>query len=208
VSRESLEARRSAILQTTINVIVERGFGAMRISDVARQLGISTGLVHYHFESKEQLLAEAVRYAADGERNTMEDEVEAADGAVEQLDTVFQAYCPKEAEPGWLLWIDSWGESLRSPEIRRISQELDVGFARLLVSIIERGVTEGTFSTDDPVASAWRLSSLIDGLAVQLTVHDGIVDGITMLDWVREGAAKELDFDVSLFTRRRKRRAS
>jgi AcrR family transcriptional regulator len=208
MTRESPEDRRVTILRTTVNVIIERGFAALRIGDVARQLGISTGLVHYHFDSKEQLIAEALRFAADDERASMDDEVSAAEGAVEKLDTVFRAYCPKEAEPSWLLWIDSWGESMRSPELRTISQELDVAFAELPTDSIEQRVAEGTFSTRDSRAAAWRLSSLIDGLAVQLTVHDGIVEGITMLDWVRQGAGNELGCDVKLFTRRRKRRAA
>ncbi len=203
VRRQTLEARRTAILQTTCNVLVERGFNAMRIADVARQLGVSTGLIHYHFESKDQLLAEALRFAADEEMGQLEDEIAKASGPIAKLDTFFASYCPKDAEPGWLLWIDAWGESLRSPELRRISQELDLASVAIIQSVIEVGVADGTFTSTDTYAAAWRLAALVDGLAVQLTVHDGVVDGITMMDWVRQGAANELGFDVTRFTRRR-----
>ena len=35
----------------------------MRIARVATQAGVSTSLVHYHFETREALLAEALEYS-------------------------------------------------------------------------------------------------------------------------------------------------
>ena len=125
MAREPVEARQTAILEATCRVLIERGFAALRIQDVARQLGVSTGLIHYHFESKEQLLEAALRLAGQADLDQLRADVAVARGPVAKLDAYFQAYCPKGAEPGWLLWIDAWGESLRRPELRRISQEFD-----------------------------------------------------------------------------------
>ena len=54
------------------------------------------------------------------------------------------------------------------------------------------GVASGEFHCDDPNGAAWRLTALLDGLGVQLTVHEGVVSRVEMIDWVREAAAKEL----------------
>ena len=59
VKRTTVEERRTEILDVTCQVVIERGFAATRIADIAQKLGVSTGLIHYHFDSKEQLLAEA-----------------------------------------------------------------------------------------------------------------------------------------------------
>ena len=67
VRRADAEARKAEILETTIRVVLERGFGNTRVADVAAALGVSTGLIHYHFSSKGELLAEAFRYAADAD---------------------------------------------------------------------------------------------------------------------------------------------
>ena len=208
MAREPVEARRTAILEATCRVLIERGFAALRIQDVARQLGISTGLIHYHFASKDQLLEAALRLAGQTDLDQLHADVAAAPGAVAKLDAYFQAYCPKGAEPGWLLWIDAWGESLRSPELRRISQEFDEASTQVVEDIIGVGVADGIFTTRDRHASAWRISALVDGLAVQMCVHDGVVDGITMLEWARTAAANELGFDLKLFTRRRASRVA
>jgi AcrR family transcriptional regulator len=208
MTREPVEARRTAILAATCRVLVERGFAALRIQDVARQLGVSTGLIHYHFASKDQLVEAALRLAGQADLDQLRADVAEAQGAIGKLDAYFQAYCPKGAEPGWLLWIDAWGESLRRPELRRISQELDEASVQVVEDVIGLGVDEGIFTSPDRRAAAWRISALVDGLAVQMCVHDGVVDGITMLEWVRAAAAAELGFDVKAFTRRRAKRVA
>ena len=47
--------RRIEILNCSLNMLVSRGFAAMRIRDIADQLGISIGLFFNYFESKEKV---------------------------------------------------------------------------------------------------------------------------------------------------------
>ena len=127
--KPSAEERRTEILETTCLVIIERGFAATRVSDVADRLGVSTGLIHYHFESKDHLLAEAFEYAAATDLARLDAELAEPGTAVEKLDRMFRLYTPADADSGWLLWIDGWGEALRSPTLKRISQDLDLAVA-------------------------------------------------------------------------------
>ena len=64
VKKPTVEERRNEILEVTCEVVIERGFAATRIADVAKRLGVSSSLIHYHFDSKEQLLAEAFAHYA------------------------------------------------------------------------------------------------------------------------------------------------
>ena len=200
--RPTVDERRSEILEAAIQVVIERGFGATRVSDVAKRLDISTGLVHYHFESKDQLLAEALRYAAAADLARLR-EAAASGTALEKLDRVFGLYSPIEAEPGWMLWIDGWGEALRSPDLQKISQELDLEWQEVLEQIVRAGVTSGEFRCDDPHATAWRLAALLDGLGLQVTVHHGLLSRDELLSWVREAACRELDIPLDAFAPRR-----
>ena len=63
-----------------------------------------------------------------------------------------------------MLWIDGWGEALRNPTMRGISQDLDVAWMDRLAEIITAGVQAGEFTCRDPQSTAWRLASLLDGL--------------------------------------------
>ena len=133
VKKPTVAERRNEILETTCEVVIERGFAGTRIADVAKRLDVSSSLIHYHFDSKEQLLAEAFAHYANKDVAEMEAEIETAPTAVGKLDRVIQNYVPEGSDDvEWMLWIDGWGEALRNPMMRKISQELDEQSAELV----------------------------------------------------------------------------
>ena len=188
VKKPTVEERRTEILETTCEVVIERGFAGTRISDVAKRLDVSSSLIHYHFDSKEQLLAEAFAHYARKDLAELEAEVYAAPTALGQLDRAIHNSVPEGSDDlEWMLWIDGWGEALRNPMMRKISQELDEQSAELLERVIDGGVRSGEFVCPDPRASAMRLTALIDGLAVQFAAHDGMMNRDKLIDHVRFG---------------------
>jgi uncharacterized protein (TIGR02246 family) len=200
VKKPSVEQRREEILETTCAVVIERGFAATRISDVARRLDVSSSLIHYHFDSKEHLLAEAFSHYARKDLAEMEAEVESAPTALEQLDRAIRNYVPEGSDDvEWMLWIDGWGEALRNPMMRKISQELDEQSTDLVARVLARGVERGEFSCADPAASALRLTALVDGLAVQFAAHDGLLDRSALIAHVRAVAAGEVGISPGAF---------
>ena len=205
VRKASVEERRNEILETTCLVVIERGFAATRVIDVAQRLGVSTGLIHYHFDSKDHLLAEAFEYAANTDLARLDAELAKPGTAVEQLDRIFRLYTPADDDTGWLLWIDGWGEAIRSKALRRISQDLDLAWNDRLRDIIQAGVAAGEFSCPDPDGAAWRLSALLDGLGVQFTVHEGVLSRTQLLRYMRAAAALELGLEDGAFKRLRRR---
>jgi AcrR family transcriptional regulator len=205
VKRATVAQRRNEILETTCQVVIDRGFAATRVSDVANRLGVSTGLIHYHFDSKELLLAEALRYAAEQDIARLESELEQAPTAVAKLDTMFAFDMPEAGEPSWTLWIDGWSEAVRNPTMRRISQDLDLAWNDRLRDIIQAGVAAGEFSCPDPDGAAWRLSALLDGLGVQFTVHEGVLSRAQLVRYMRAAAALELGLEDGAFKRLRRR---
>lgn len=206
MKRATVEERRAEILEVTCQVVIERGFAATRIADVAQKLGVSTGLIHYHFETKEQLLAEAFQHAARQEMASLEADLAATPNATAQLDQVLQNYTPGRDDLDWLMWIDSWGESLRNRAMRSISQELDIESTAVIERVIRNGVATGEFTCTDPSASAWRLAALLDGLGIQLTVHEGVLSRDELLAHVRHAATLELGLPAGAFDAKPRRR--
>jgi len=193
VKKQTVESRRTEILEATCDVVIERGFAGTRIADVAKQLDVSTSLIHYHFDSKEQLLAEAFAHFARQDLDQLARQLAEAPTAIVQLDRWLLDSIPEGSENlEWMLWIDAWGEALRNPLMRRISQELDVESIRVLEHLVRFGVERGEFRCGDPSAAAERLSGLVDGLAVQFAAHDGVLPRQRMLHHLRVAAAAEL----------------
>jgi AcrR family transcriptional regulator len=59
--RELSGDRAERIVEAMRASVATRGFSASTFDQVARDAGVSRGLLHYHFGSKERLLVEAVR---------------------------------------------------------------------------------------------------------------------------------------------------
>lgn len=200
VKKATVEERRVEILDMTRTVLIERGFASTRISDVAKGLGVSTSLIHYHFDSKEQLLAEAFSYAANEDVAEMVAEIEAAPTAVGQLDALIRNYVPEGShDVEWMLWIDAWGEALRNPLLRAISQELDEQSIELIERVLRAGVATGEFTCPDTEGAAMRLAGLIDGLGVQFAAHENVLDRDRLIQHVRIVAAAEVGLTVADF---------
>ncbi len=200
VKKQSVEERRNEILEVTCQVVIERGFAGTRISDVAKRLDVSSSLIHYHFDSKEALLAEAFAHYAQNDLAEMEGEIAAAPTAIAQLDRLIQNMVPEGSDDlEWMLWIDGWGEALRNPMMKKISQQLDEQTTDLLERVLTAGVESGEFHCTSPQMSAIRLTALVDGLAVQFAAHEGMMDRRQLIDHVRTVAAAEIGRTLSDF---------
>ena len=201
MKKPTVAERRNEILETTCAVVIERGFAGTRIADVAKRLEVSSSLIHYHFDSKEQLLAEAFDYYANKDVAEMEGEIHNAPTALGKLERVIQNYVPEGSDDvEWMLWIDGWGEALRNPMMKKISQQLDEQSTELLARIIRNGVESGEFTCPDPTASAMRLTALVDGLAVQFAAHDGMMNRDQLIKHVHFAAGAEIGVAVADFS--------
>jgi AcrR family transcriptional regulator len=187
--------RREAILKATCREVIARGFAGTRVADVAGVLGISTGLVFYHFDSKDKLFGEAFRHAAGVDLEQLATIATGEGTGLERLDRIFRLYAPGPDSEAWALWIDAWSQALRSDDLQQVSRELDLRWKETVAKVIADATTAGECSCPDPSAAAWRLTALMDGLAVQVVVHQGVLTRRQMLEWVRVAAAAELGLD-------------
>ena len=190
--------RRDEILVVACDVLRERGFAKTRISDVAHRLGISAPLVVYHFGSKDALFAEA--FASRAETTLVDNLAESSDSPVERLDALLVAGVGPATRTSWALWIDSWGEALRSEVLRRTWRQLDDRWRRSLQRVIEDGMAAGVFAPGDAAEAASVLASLLDGLGVQLALR--YARRAASLDQARRVAAELLGFSPERIRRR------
>jgi len=190
--------RREDLLRTACDVIVERGFGRARTIDVAKAAGVSQALLFYHFESREKLFAEAFAYAANRDLEGLGKLEESEGSPVERLSGLCKLYLPSARSKSWALWIDAWSESMRDHDLEKVSRALDLRWKRALQAILEDGVAQGVFRCPDPEGATWRLLSMIDGLAVQITVHKRVLTRARVAELVRAAAASEIGLSAEL----------
>src|SRR5215208_4803560 len=80
-----MASRRDAILWAAATSIARRGVRGLRVEEVAREAGVSLGLVYYHFTDRAGLLAETFRFLNDRAASYVADAVAAAPDPVERV---------------------------------------------------------------------------------------------------------------------------
>lgn len=55
------ERTRQRVLDAAAEVLAERGYSEARLADIAERAGIQAGSLYYHFDSREELVAEVLR---------------------------------------------------------------------------------------------------------------------------------------------------
>jgi AcrR family transcriptional regulator len=189
--RRTVEVRREEILTATTDLLDRIGLSAIRVADVAEELGVSPGLVFYHFGTKDTLVAEAFAHAVDRDLSRLDGATARGTDPVDRLRRVLRLYGPTGTAAGWRLWIDAWALAQREPVIRRVLRRLDHRWSAALLEVIEQGVSEGAFTCPDPAASVARVSALLDGLSVATLVYRSVTRA-QLRDWVAEAVAREL----------------
>jgi AcrR family transcriptional regulator len=168
---------RERILHAACELIAERGIGGARIAQVATAAGVSTALVHYHFKTREVLLAETLDYAFDlasavrlrppGENGT-------GDSAAKRLADVVEQSLPT-TDPGrreWQLWAELWLGAARDPSLRPIAAQMYARYRTWIAAAIAEGVAAGEFAPVDPGDTADLAMALIDGLGLRVLLGD------------------------------------
>ncbi|MGW4518715.1 TetR/AcrR family transcriptional regulator [Streptomyces sp. NPDC004393] len=198
--RLSVTERREELLRAAVSQIEERGVAAVRIADVASALGVSNALVLYHFSTKEKLVAEAFAYAAEDDLAQLRKLLGRRTTALRRLCAAVRWYAPTGQAKGWRLWIEGWAAALREPALREVARNLDREWKAAITEVLAEGVAAGEFRCPDPAATALRLTALLDGLAVQMTVYEGTVSRARTREWVDEALAGELGVERAELT--------
>jgi len=152
---------RERILDAAIERIASDGIDAVRIARIAMDAGVSTALVHYHFATREALLAEALEHSFE-----RAGDVRTADTGQRLRDMVEQCLpLAGDQEKDWVLWVELWLRAVRHPELRPTAAHL---YARMHTWFVE-ALSE--FDCDaDRVAD--RVLALIDGFGVRALLGD------------------------------------
>jgi len=192
------DQRREQMLRAALEVISTRGYADTRIADVAERAGVSPALVIYYFKTKDQLLTEAIRYYEDSWYAVGQSRLARLKSAAERLEEVVAMSCLAEAdpEPGstWQLWLDFWAQAARNAEVAGVRQKSDERMRDLIGSLVHEGQEAGEFREVDAASFALYLSTLLDGLTIQIALNDPVVDSVRAFELSMQFVADQLGF--------------
>src|SRR3954469_17465587 len=177
--RPSVEQeRREQLIAAAARVIARSGYDAATVRDVAREAGVSTGVIAYYFDGKDDLFAHVLRTASRAFRSRLERAGAGAETPRERLLALAEAATPadEEAARAHALWIDFWARAARDPELAGLTVRLYDGWRREIAAAVREGQRAGAFRDDaDPDAFARGVAAAADGLATHVVLHRGTV---------------------------------
>jgi AcrR family transcriptional regulator len=184
--------KASRIVSAMRDSVGERGAAGSTFDVVAREAGVSRGLLHYYFGSKERLMVEVVRRDCDHFVTELEANVARAtsvDEIVASLVATLDAFV--RGEPGTQAVIyEMLSASRRSDEIRMEMAELYRRWRLHLADALRRKEEEGVVSlAGDAESVASLIFAIGDGMGLQL---------ISDPDWARTAS-----LDVAMGVARR-----
>ena len=167
---------RTRILAAAADCIVRDGLAQVRMASIARTAGVSAGLLHYHFDTKEHLFGEVLRYshelAAELNQRALSS---AGEGPAERLSSFLDRCLPSDEQRAdeWLLWQELALLCIRDPHLAKVGADLYEDLYATTADIIREGVAIGVFDTAlDPRWVAETAVALTDGLGGRVVARD------------------------------------
>ena len=171
VSRSLSGEKPQRIVEAMRRSVASRGTAGSTFDHVAREAGVSRGLLHYYFGTKEQLLVEAVRRECEVRMGMLERQLSDAKTADDFIDLMARNLQETvSSDPDFVtLVFELFTLSRRNEEIateyRELLRRTREQVAGMLASAQEQGVLA---LHAEPQAVAEVLFSLADGFALRM----------------------------------------
>jgi AcrR family transcriptional regulator len=168
--------RREQILLCALDRIIESGFTAMRIRDIADRLNISTGLFFNYFESKEQVYEALIQIGLSGPAHVLS----LNDGGIEPIhlfermaEAVLDALKLDEFTGRMFLLMAHAMRSQDTPEgVKKLLANFDT--VTPLIEVVQKGQRLGQIKTGDPAALVLAFWGAVQGIAEIYSMSSGI----------------------------------
>jgi len=136
--RADKSLRRQELIDATIDSLAKRGYDATTIAEVADGAGLSRGIVNFHFESKEKLLIETLRYLSEEYRNHWQSALAAAGPSpAEKLSALVNADFDRKVctQRKLAAWGAFWGEAKSRPTYRALCGANDEEYQQTVIAL-------------------------------------------------------------------------
>jgi AcrR family transcriptional regulator len=175
-SRELAGEKAQRIVDAMRTSVGLRGATGSTFDHVAREAGVSRGLLHYYFGTKERLLVEVVRRDCDLRMQRMSETVAGVESADALLGALVQSLNETIAESPefFVILIELHVLARHNEEIAAEVAELHRRVREHLAGLLERARDEGVIDlAGEPGAVSEVLFALGDGLALRMLAETG-----------------------------------
>jgi TetR/AcrR family transcriptional repressor of bet genes len=171
--------RQQQLIDATIKCISRKGMGNFTLAHVAKEAGLSQGIVNLHFNSKDNLLIETLLYLVNEYHAAYTQALETAPAdpaskllALMEMD-MSTAICDRKK---LAVWFAFWGEVRAVPTYQKLCAAYDDRYDEIMMQLCEEIIGEGEYEGVEAQTVTDALSSLTDGLWLSCLVNPKTFD--------------------------------
>jgi len=154
------EERRRALASAALNAIAASGLDGVKLSDIARAAGVTTGAIAHYFPDKDALLAAALEEVC----TRLHAKIDAPTEPVTLAAAASVLPLSNESRKEWRVWLAYWGRAPFSDQLRQIHQQYYLD--------IEAALCDGlAASVADPQILAAAIIAAVDGVGTRATLE-------------------------------------
>ncbi len=170
--------RRSQLTRAAYNVVSRKGYYNFTIKDISRESGLSTGLVHYYFKNKQDLLVHLIKEMNRNLRNYLNTGLSRSEDPVEKLRIfVSQAFeIVINEENYFYVVLDFWTQVNRNERMRTANIRLLESYRQECSRILAEGIEKDIFREMDVQYVTMAIISLILGMIIQYIIDRDAFD--------------------------------
>jgi TetR/AcrR family transcriptional repressor of bet genes len=168
------EERQQQLIQATIRSVASNGLSDTTMATVSREAGLSQGIINLHFQSKDRLLVETLRFLSEQYQSAWEKAVsKAGDAPADKLAAMVATdfKSPVCDRNKLAVWFAFWGESKSRPTYRKICALRDMAYRVEMMQVCEELVEKGGYQDVDASSVAAGLSAMTSGLWLDMLTN-------------------------------------
>lgn len=114
---ERTAATRSALIDATVNSLVERGFARTTTTSIVRDARVSLGALSHHFPSKTELMTATVAHLLERRQEEFRERAAAVGDDADRVEKVIDLLWSAFSGPTFVAWLELWVGGRRDPEL-------------------------------------------------------------------------------------------
>jgi len=167
-----LESQRKInLMLATFKLLAKMPDEKMTLADVAKETGISPGLVSYYFKNKENLIVETARFILNLRKESLFGLAAIEMAPKDRIKKFIEMALPSREEVEMIanFFIQLWAYGKKSPLVAKTFLDLIHEQQKFVEQLVTQFIEEGFTQKGDVKAKALLINALLDGLGIHVT---------------------------------------
>ncbi|MEA3222838.1 MAG: TetR/AcrR family transcriptional regulator [Thermodesulfobacteriota bacterium] len=170
--------RKEQIIGTAITTIADKGFINAPLSEIAKEAGISKGVISYYFKSKDELVKKVMDKILSDSKKYIDKVVAGEKAASDKITAYINAsfdYMEANKQHFDAL-VDLWGSITTHEERLNFNKRSYDPCRHFIEEIIRAGIKSGEFVSIDVHLAASLIQAVIDGVMIQWLFDENAIN--------------------------------